>query len=281
MPDEAAVVGQIQTSDNTTPTAQPSEADQKPIKVLPTARLAFNKQLDVLRAYAVAGSANRAVSNADVADLTKLNVSSVAYNNPFFGDCGLIIKGGNAHTASPELIEYGRALGFEDERAPHKLAPVLRRTWFGDLIVRRVLYRPIPEKEAVTELAIASRANKEYEGQLRTLLDYLQLAGLITRESGTVSSGPTAKEQRMVDLDMGSQQGAEVTPRREQAAGGVATTFNHVPEGAISFSINVNVPLNELANWRPEVVSAFFAGVAQVVSAKAAVERALGGNKLA
>lgn len=287
MAEDAAVVGQIPTTEQEqeqvlAPQAA-QDADPDPIKALPTDRLTHTKQVEALKAWAIRGANGRPVTNSEIADLTKFNASTIAYNNAFFGECQLITKGGNGHTASPELIEYGRAVGFDDEKAGHKLANLFRKTWFGELIMPKVLYRPITEKEAITDLGIACRANKQkHEVRLRLLLDYLQFAGLVIRDGGMVSVGPTAKEQRRIP-DQATQEGANsapatLPPRENVGSGQVITTFNSVPEGRIQFSVNVDVPLSEMATWRPEVVAAFFAGVAQVVSAKAAVERAMGGS---
>lgn len=70
-----------------------------------------------------------------------------------------------------------------------------------------------------------------------------------------------------------SPQPVQVSPQRREPSGQTTTSFSQSPEGAIQFSVSVNVDLRELAQWRPEVVAAFFNGVAQVISAKAMVER--------
>jgi hypothetical protein len=44
--------------------------------------------------------------------------------------------------------------------------------------------------------------------------------------------------------------------------------------GSVQFNISVKVDMTEFANWPPDLVTAFFGGIAQVLSAKAAVEKA-------
>ena len=60
--------------------------------------------------------------------------------------------------------------------------------------------------------------------------------------------------------------------QKEPRPAAVATAFAQVPEGVLKFSVDVNVDLREFATWQPDRISAFWAGIAQVLAAKAAVE---------
>jgi hypothetical protein len=67
-----------------------------------------------------------------------------------------------------------------------KLSPILSRSWFAQVLLPRLKFRPLPEIEAIQVLAEESTATKEYEPQLKTLLDYLETAGVIARDDGQV-----------------------------------------------------------------------------------------------
>src|SRR2546421_437888 len=63
----------------------------RPKKVLPTDRIAFDKQLDVLRAYVIEShEGERPATNQQIADRVGMTHSTVSLANPFFADIGLI-----------------------------------------------------------------------------------------------------------------------------------------------------------------------------------------------
>jgi hypothetical protein len=285
MPD-ISVIGQIPASADTPAPATPEVsasntppvAEERPVKALPTDRLSFPKQLEVLRAYAVAsGQTGKAVTNSDLANLTKLNVSSAGLNNSFFSEIGLITKSGNGYVPATEVVNFNRQWGYNTSTAGHKLAPALRRTWFGEIICSRLQMRPMTDKEAIGELADEAKAGQRYASQLSTLLDYLETAGLVTQEGGMVRQGVMI---RAADEPARTEPASEATPMvpvpTPPPMGAVSTGFASAPEGAVKFHVDVTVDMKEMATWKPEVVAAFFAGVAQVISAKAMVERAAG-----
>ena len=47
-------------------------------------------------------------------------------------------------------------------------------------------------------------------------------------------------------------------------------------EGAMRFNVSFTVDMAEMANWRADRIAAFFAGIAQVLAAKAEVEKTAG-----
>ena len=73
-----------------------SKGSQKarPRQVLATARIRFEKQLDLLRAYgASSGPERRAVTNRQAAGLVKMKESTSTHANAFFVDTGLLSRG--------------------------------------------------------------------------------------------------------------------------------------------------------------------------------------------
>jgi hypothetical protein len=65
--------------------------------------------------------------------------------------------------------------------------------------------------------------------------------------------------------------------REARRAPSIATAFSQAPEGVLRFNVDVSVDMKEFATWQPERISAFWAGIAQVLAAKAKVEA--GGRK--
>src|SRR5437867_10717172 len=71
----------------------PKPATERPSKYLPTERITFAKQLDILRAWAAAsGPAGKVATNDDVAEIVRMQPSTVSLANPFLASGGLIVK---------------------------------------------------------------------------------------------------------------------------------------------------------------------------------------------
>lgn len=256
-------------------------ASDRPTRALPTDRIGFAKQLQLLRAYAaLAAQTGRAVSNPEVAQVVGLNRSTSLLAHAFFFDAGLLEKSGTGSLPVAEVTAFHKAYSWNAETAGYKLAPRLRRQWFAErLLPRLATLGPMSEADAVRELAEACGAGRKYDSQLRLLLDFLSTAGLIRREADRVEEGPTATEGEPMpraeavgaSADRASDTDAPA-PREATRAPTVATSFSQVPEGVLRFHVEVNVDLRDFANWRPDRIAAFWAGIAQVLAAKAAVE---------
>jgi len=287
MATEPNVIGQIPsvTAPSTTDAPAPEyNIDKTPkpklAKALPSDRLSFEKSLVVLRCFAIgAGAENKPVSNAQLADLTRLNESTAGVNNVFFAQAGLITKVGNGYTPIPEVVSFERAYQFNQETAGQKLAPALRRSWFGAALLPKLAVRPVSEDEALGELAEACRAQPEHKPQLRALLDYLVVGLVIERDGGMIRQGRLARDDgqtpRTEDSTMAAQ--AQVTVTQNGApqtpAPRVQTVFTGGgPAGGINLAVNIEVNYAEMGTWPPQVVTAFMAGLAQVINAKAAAE---------
>ena len=62
-------------------------------------------------------------------------------------------------------------------------------------------------------------------------------------------------------------------PPVSEASKRAAPTFFGTTEGAVNFNVSVRVDMGEFASWKPERIAAFFNGMAQVLAAKADVEK--------
>lgn len=253
----------------------------KPNKALPTVRIAFAKQLDLLRAYAAAsGPSARMVNLKDVAEIVQMSATTIPLANPFFVDVKFVIRTeGQGMTPATELLDYAHAYEWDKDTAAYKLGPLLAKTWFWEALQPRLSYQELSDDQAVTLLAEKSTAGPSYKSQLRLILDYLEAAGLVRRENGMVKmvKGQTAASQPAAPSDSKTEQEpietAKGTPLPRTA---VATNFAQTKQGVVQFDISVHVDMAEFKGWQPARIAAFFNGIAQVLSAKGMVEQESG-----
>jgi hypothetical protein len=163
-----------------------------PTKTLPSDRLAFEKQVAALRAFAVVYEANgnKPVTNEDAGKIINMSGNTVVVTNGFFSDVRLLSrqKDGPALIPSAETLAYYKAYEWDPSTAGEKLRPVFERCWFSEVLVPRLKFRPYEEREALTVLAEACSAAKEYEPRLQVLLDYMVFAGVVLRDGGQIKS---------------------------------------------------------------------------------------------
>jgi hypothetical protein len=249
--------------------SQPRNKKTRPKKTLPTDRIAFPKQLDILRAHAVlSNEGEKPATNMAVGDMVGMTHSTVSLANPFLADIGLLLKNNGGYLPSREAIEFSRANEWGDEQAGHKLAPRIRDAWFGKAILRSLSFSSTMEEDtALRQLAQEASATPEYRSQVALLLSYMETAGLIERDGSQVrklDSGRPQAPSAPTETPAPVPQTPERTSRPQGASGG--------PEGGIQFQVSVNVDMAEMAGWDPERISKFFSGMAQVLAAKGEVE---------
>ncbi len=274
---EDAVPATLPTRPRGRPPGRPAKTTgNKPTKVLPTVRIAFGKQLDILRAFAAAsGAENRLVNLRQVSDIVKMASGTVTLANPFFVDVKLLSRSeGMGLTPSPSVMEFGRAYEWNRETAAHKLAPVLSRTWFAEALLPRLAFDDITEEEAIAVLAEKSSSPPDYRNQLRLLLDYMEAANLVKRDNGHVratrTSGSSAAAIQATSVE--HHQSPEERPKTP-SAGKVATAFVEPTQGVVNFHIDVRMNMTEFSGWEADRITAFFGGIAQVLNAKARIEQ--------
>src|SRR3984885_3110238 len=170
----------------TTPVEKP--APPKPTKILPTERISVPKQLDMLRAYAaVSNNGAKPAPVNEVATVVKTAASSVSLANAFLANVNLITRSdAGSYTPCPEVVAFLRAYEWDKETASHKLGPVLREAWFWKSLQPRLAYGAIEEEAEITVLAEASAAPPEYKKELRMIIDFLVVGGVVRREGSTI-----------------------------------------------------------------------------------------------
>jgi hypothetical protein len=271
----------VATQPNPNSSSQPDEEQtprlrQRPTKTLPTDRISFTKQLDLLRAWAAASTpAGAVVSNDAVAEMMKMNPSTISLANPFFASIGLLAKAEGGYIPSADVIAFHRAAEYSDTPA-HKLAPLMRASWFGMALLPKLGFRPMQEREALQVLHDVTTAGVDYRGQLKMLIDYMVAAGVAQRDGEMVKAAKPCFEFGGAPEAPNEALRPQSAPDVESPAAprnNVATAFAASPEGGISFHISVRVNMDQFADWEPERIKAFFGGIAQMLAAKAAVEK--------
>jgi hypothetical protein len=257
----------------------PSAADKEkakrtpPTKSIPTDRIAFSKQLDLLRAWAAAsGPTGKPASLKEVSQIMKLSESTISLANSFFAAMGFLQKTGDGFIPSADVVNYNRAYGWNKETAATKLAPAVANAWFSQILIPRIGYRDLTEDEALDALSEASQAAPEYKNQLGTLIDYMEAAGLITRD-GNVLKAKALAPSPSIPADGTDLTPGEASQPATAARTAITTMFSQAAEGAVQFHVSVKVDLAEFAGWKPERITAFFGGIAQVLAAKGALEK--------
>jgi hypothetical protein len=267
--DETAAVGP--PPGGSSPPAPQQRKKARPKKTLPTDRIAFPKQLDILRAHAIeSNEGEKAATNIKIGEFVGMSHGTVSLANPFFVDVGLLVKSNGSHLPSREVIEFSRATQWGDEQAGHKLAPRLREAWFGKSILRRLSFKPtMDEDEALRQLAQDASAPPEYRAQVALLLAFLEVAGLIERDGSQIRMTgpspppePTAPPPKTAGAAPGQDPPMQTNP-----------LLLPQPEGGVTFQIGVQVDLAELRGWDADRIASFFAGMAQVLAAKGGLER--------
>lgn len=274
MPNPEAAPAARKTAKPTPPKVSP-----RPTKFLPTGRISFDNQLNILRGYAAAsGTSMKAVTNDEVAKVVStITSSTVSLANAFFTENGLLIRTDLGMIPSEPVVAFARAWDWSAASAGQKLAPVLQRTWFAELLFPLLRFQARPEDEVISELGGHINAGKEFRPQLKTLIDYLEVANLVKRDNGSVRlvSGaapsapepPPPREAGSVAGDAGRDSG---TSRQAPV---VATSFAQATQGIINFHVDVRIDMAEFSDWSADRITAFFSGVAQVLAAKSALEK--------
>lgn len=231
----------------------------KPTKTLPSDRISFAKQLDVLRGYVAASAGGtKPCSLSDVAGVVRISPNTISVANPFYASVGLIQRSEGGFLPNADVLAFQRAYEWDAETAPQKLAPTLREQWFFEALAPRLSFGSLEEDHAIAILADSAGAGPEYRTNLRMLLDYLSVAGLVTRDGGQVKLNRPAQQKPNKPEDPDTQ------PR--------TTKVNPVSPGSasgkIQISVSIDVDLAQLAGWQPDRIASFFSGIAQVVAAK-------------
>jgi len=259
------------------PTAKPATSS-KPTKFLPSERITFSRQLDILRGWAAAsGPLRKTVNNNEVAKIVDMQPSTVSMANAFFSSIGLLTKTEGGYVPAEEVTAFLRAWDWSKDTAAQKLSPVVARSWFAEALASKLEFGPRNERDCIQDLADAATAGPEYKPNLRILLEYLAAAGLIQRDGNLVKKGSANMAAATMPANS-TAESSQAPPKQEVPM--QPDTLKPMPslfgttEGQVQFNIAVKVSMGEFATWQADRIAAFFNGIAQVLAAKAKVEQA-------
>jgi hypothetical protein len=270
------VGGDAKTPDTGKPVEQkPDEqpARRKPSKVLPSERISFSKQLDILRAYVAASQGgNKACSLTEVSDVVRFNPNTVSMANPFFASTGLVQRTDGGFMPNADVIAFQRAYDWDAEKAALKLAPTLREQWFYQALVPHLAFGAIDEDKAIALLAEASAASPEYKSNLRLVLSYLVASGLIVQDGTLIKMVKSTQQQNNQAQSKPAEapQPSMEQPAPQPIAPTVASSApsSSTASGRIQINVSIDLDMTQLAGWQPDRIAALFAGMAQVIAAK-------------
>jgi hypothetical protein len=249
----------------------------KPKRALPTPRISLSSQLDILRGYAHAsGTEGKAVKQNELAAVVNMHPNTITMANPFFLDIGLILRGeGWGYLPAPEVVSYTNAFDWNTDTAGLKLAPVIANSWFAKELMPKLSMRPMDEADAITDLGTAVGVGKDFAPHIRVLLDYMEVSGLIQRDNGRISkkNTPTASANTASTEKPAQSTESTETQSAQGSRSSVSTSFSQPALGVVRFNVSVNVDMAEFAGWKADRIQAFFAGIAQVLAAKGAIEQ--------
>ncbi len=264
----------------TKPTAadKPEKSRTKPNYSLPTQRITCEKQLNLLRAYAaVSGPSKKSVKIDEVVEVSKIGNGTISMANAFFVEAGLLLKSDAGFLPSESVRAFALAYEWGPETAAHKLAPTLRETWFAGRVIPKLSMGPVREAELFDDLAMTAAVGPDFKTRIRLLIDFLEESGIVTREGDNVKKGPmfsgSAAASPAAIHEKPLPAASDAPPQRDQRSG-VNTAFTQMTGGAVNFNIAVKVDMDEFKGWQADRIAAFFGGIAAVLSAKAAVEKA-------
>jgi hypothetical protein len=253
---------------------EPKEPKQQPTKRLPTDRIRFKAQLDIIRAYGNASqSGARAVNYREAAKQVRLDPDTLTLLSAFLVENGFCEKAGNDLMPSKPVIDFALAHTWAAETAPRKLAPLIKRTWFGQSLCTMLGFRPYSEDEAVAELAHEISAGPEFKARISILVEYVEAVGLLRRDGGQLMLAEPIADAPTPRPESASASPSPGQPMEVGRSGSSTMTGFMSAEGAVQFHVSIRVTMAEMSGWAPDRIAAFFAGLAQVLAAKKGNER--------
>lgn len=252
---------------------------------LPTDRIKFSTQIDILNAFA---KARANVSSEDLARFTSVSAATAGLNNNFFLESGLIerVKKGR-YDPAPIVLDFARAYGFASDDAQradaaHRLAPTLRGTWYYATVADRLDMGPATRDDLVRQLAHAAGAETHHKPQLESILDWLAFAGLLEFDGDVASLVGSAQSEEpvhgraiplsptlAVDADVARPHEHAGSPAsRQGAAGEPVVQTPHASPAVLAFSLDLSLTADDLALLTPEQIRAIYEAVGLVASIK-------------
>lgn len=188
-------------------TGNPSRVQkQRADRSLPTDRMSFEKQVEVLRCIAQM-SVKRPVTAEDLSAAVGLKGNRGGLSNRFFVDSGWVVTAGRGgYAAADPLQEYHRHLNVDPQDhhgARRYLANSARSSWYWEAL-EPMLEGGVRQTLALHTLSREAGAN-DHTHQLQLILEWLEWLGLIRREGDLVFPG-SSENSLPAQLDINSDE---------------------------------------------------------------------------
>lgn len=192
----------VATMENTAPTSpadsSPSQSGNEtayapkraqPTKVLPTDRLALDRQMAVVAAFAAVSESKegKTVTNDEagaVVQPTKMAGTTIGMTNAFFCAVGLLTRQDNgSFSVAPEVMAFFKAQhGLSPESAPEKLRPLFEKQWFFQAVGPRLKLGAQDIQTVIKVLGEASGAGKDHLRRVELLIEFICFVGLARKD---------------------------------------------------------------------------------------------------
>ncbi len=257
-----------------TPPPAATRSPQRPraSKVLPTDRMKFDAQVELLRRYArISGAAKRAVTSEEVARAQGIATNTAALNNAFFVESGwLETTGRGQHIATDALVTYNQRAQLDPanaKAATSLLAGPARQSWYWKALEPYMQGGGLPKNEALVILSSDSDAGPEYKPQLENVLQWLQFVCLVRIEGDSLLPGDglglaseSASRAAEPVQPVVEDHPMQPTPEHSKAE---ATERKDV---VLAFSVDFRLTASELASLSPDQIRALFEAVGAVAA---------------
>jgi hypothetical protein len=241
---------------------------QRPDRSLPTDRLSFEKQVEVLRSIAqLSGSNRRPVTAEALSNAIGLKGNTGGLSNKFFMDSGWVdFAGRGNYTAAEPLLEFHRALNFEPENhhgARQHLQDPVRGSWYWAEVHPLLEGGSVKESVVLYELSKAAGA-ADRRPQLLLILQWLEWVGLVQRD-GEMVSLPTSPSSEVPDSETSVDEAAgtvdsssnqrdvgESRPSEKVADATAQSPAGVDPSALVSFNFSVRITADDAAKMSNE-----------------------------
>jgi hypothetical protein len=222
--DQARFTAAKEVTDNsaTPPGGQASDPSRSPAKAradkaLPTDRLRFNNQEQVLLEVAhLSGNSRRGCTAEEMSASIGLKGGTGGLNSRFFRSAGWFEGVGRGlYTASQGLREYARHITIDPDdqfTASALMRDESRKSWFWNTLEPMLeTGRPLAVRTALLALAKEAGAS-DHAAQLETIVEWLAWVGLIVREGDSIrlrEASELVAQESIAELDQQNGAGLE------------------------------------------------------------------------
>lgn len=232
--------------------------------VLPSDRISFENQIELLRAYAAhSGAFKKAVSNKDVAQNVKIIASTASLVNSFFSSVGFIVKGEGGYIPSDDVFNYKNQFELGNKHAGKMLRLPLAKMWFWAALHPILDMRSMEVTEAISKLAEVAGLGAKDKPRLEMLIQFLDFSELIRREGTQIQIVKDAETPNYKPPVDGLGGKTENMNPKDFYPDPSELIFNQ-QAGGITVEIRVNP--TKVKGWDENRFLKFFQGIATVVS---------------